>query len=105
MGSQTAFGPRGAATILSKATTISAVLFMLTSISLGIMQGNRAGVSQSVIEKTGVAPTETVTPNNLPPGAVMEQIPIAPQGESGAGGLEATPNVEVLPETPSSPQN
>ena len=32
MGSQTAFGPRGSATLLSKATTISAVLFMVTSL-------------------------------------------------------------------------
>ncbi len=31
MGSQTAFGPRGAATALSKATTWSAVIFMVTS--------------------------------------------------------------------------
>ena len=37
MGSQTAFGPRGAATRLSKATTWSAVIFMLTSITLSIM--------------------------------------------------------------------
>ena len=29
MGSQTAFGPRGSATILSKATTIAAGLFMV----------------------------------------------------------------------------
>ena len=36
MGSQTAFGPRGAATALSKATTWSAVLFMVTSITLSI---------------------------------------------------------------------
>ena len=32
MGSQTAFGPRGSATLLSKATTISAVVFMCTSL-------------------------------------------------------------------------
>jgi len=37
MGSQTVFGPRGSATVLSKATTISAVLFMLTSITLSIL--------------------------------------------------------------------
>ena len=44
MGSQTAFGPRGSATLLSKATTISAILFMLTSISLSIVatRGSRA---------------------------------------------------------------
>jgi preprotein translocase subunit SecG len=34
MGSQTAFGPRGAATALSKATTWSTVIFMVTSSSL-----------------------------------------------------------------------
>src|SRR5712691_10967120 len=33
MGSQTAFGPRGSATVLSKATTIAAAIFMVTSLS------------------------------------------------------------------------
>ena len=37
MGSQTAFGPRGAATALSKATTWSTVIFMITSITLSVM--------------------------------------------------------------------
>src|SRR5439155_24926666 len=45
MGSQTAFGPRGSATLLSKATTISAILFMLTSISLSIVATRSAGVN------------------------------------------------------------
>ena len=36
-GSQTAFGPRGAANLLTRLTTWSAVLFMLTSISLTIL--------------------------------------------------------------------
>ena len=36
-GSQTALGMRGAATILQKLTTTAAVLFMLTSLSLGIV--------------------------------------------------------------------
>lgn len=53
MGSQTAFGPRGAATVLSKATTTAAVLFMLTSITLGIWQGRNIA-SQSVIDRTGI---------------------------------------------------
>ena len=44
-GSQTAFGPRGSATLLSKATTISAILFMLTSISLSIVATRSAGTS------------------------------------------------------------
>jgi preprotein translocase subunit SecG len=45
MGSQTAFGPRGSATLLSKATTISAIIFMLTSISLSIVATRTAGTS------------------------------------------------------------
>lgn len=44
-GSQTAFGPRGSATLLSKATTISAILFMITSISLSIVATRESGVS------------------------------------------------------------
>jgi preprotein translocase subunit SecG len=43
MGSQTAFGPRGSATLLSKATTISAILFMITSISLSILATRTTG--------------------------------------------------------------
>ena len=35
-GSQTAFGPRGAANLLTKLTTWSAIIFMITSISLTI---------------------------------------------------------------------
>lgn len=43
MGSQTAFGPRGSATMLSRVTTVSTIVFMLTSISLSIMATRNAG--------------------------------------------------------------
>src|SRR5215813_13879295 len=43
MGSQTAFGPRGAATALSKATTWSAIIFMVTSITLSVYASRRSG--------------------------------------------------------------
>ena len=36
-GSQTAFGPRGAANLLTKLTTWSGIIFMCTSISLTIL--------------------------------------------------------------------
>src|SRR3984893_11961572 len=55
-GSQTAFGPRGAATALSKATTWSTIIFMLTSITLSIMASRRSG-SNSVLQ--GIAPSQT----------------------------------------------
>lgn len=58
MGSQTAFGPRGSATLLSKATTISAIIFMLTSISLSIVATRSAGTSVGpVLERHGGNPT------------------------------------------------
>jgi preprotein translocase subunit SecG len=45
-GSQTVFGPRGAGNILSKVTTISAVMFMVTSMGLWILsaRGDRSVV-------------------------------------------------------------
>ena len=47
-GSQTAFGPRGAANLLTRLTTWSAVVFMLTSIGLTIML-SRANSDHSVL--------------------------------------------------------
>lgn len=68
MGSQTAFGPRGAATALSKATTWSAVIFMLTSITLSIYATKRSGPS-SVLQgiKNTPAKTQPATPATPPP--------------------------------------
>jgi preprotein translocase subunit SecG len=51
MGSQTVFGPRGTATVLSKATTIAASLFMVTSLALAIMSSmGGAGSTGSVLQ-------------------------------------------------------
>ena len=50
MGSQTVFGPRGTATVLSKATTIAASLFMVTSLALAIMSDRSAPTSGSVLQ-------------------------------------------------------
>ena len=59
-GSQTAFGPRGAANLLTKLTTYSAIVFMLTSIGLTILL-SRAGGDHSVL--SGPAhPTHQTTP-------------------------------------------
>ena len=51
MGSQTAFGPRGSATLLSKATTASAILFMVTSLSLSIMATRRDSGGSTILDK------------------------------------------------------
>jgi preprotein translocase subunit SecG len=59
MGSQTAFGTRTAATVLSKATTWAAVIFMLTSITLSIFASRRATSSGSVLSGATSAPTKS----------------------------------------------
>jgi preprotein translocase subunit SecG len=66
-GSQAAFGPRGAATALSKATTLSAVLFMLTSVTLSIYAIKHSGPS-SVLQgvKSAPAKTQPATPAPAP---------------------------------------
>jgi preprotein translocase subunit SecG len=50
MGSQTVFGPRGTATVLSKATTVAAFLFMVTSLSLAVMADRSSPSTGSVFE-------------------------------------------------------
>jgi preprotein translocase subunit SecG len=54
-GSQTAFGPRGAATVLTKATTWCAVIFVLTSITLSIAASRKTG-PKSVLQNYNSAP-------------------------------------------------
>jgi len=58
-GSQTAFGPRGAASALSKATTWSAVAFMVTSITLAVYASKRTTGSTSVLQGVKQQPVKT----------------------------------------------
>ena len=52
MGSQTVFGPRGSATVLSKATTIAAALFMLTSLTLSVLSTRNSKSSPAIFQKS-----------------------------------------------------
>ena len=67
-GSQTAFGPRGAASALSLATTWSAVLFLVTSITLSIYAAGHSG-PKSVLEgmKSQPVKTQPATPAPVKP--------------------------------------
>jgi preprotein translocase subunit SecG len=58
-GSQTAFGARTAATVLTKATTWAAIIFMLTSITLSVFAVRRSHVTGSVLEGTRSAPAKS----------------------------------------------
>src|SRR5271155_5070126 len=55
-GSQTAFGPRGAANFLSRATTWCAAMFMATSLVLALRQSSAPGSIGSVFERLGSKP-------------------------------------------------
>src|SRR3954468_20463270 len=57
-GSQTAFGPRGAATVLTKATTWCAIIFMLTSITLSLL-ATRKGGNGSVLQNLKAPASKT----------------------------------------------
>jgi preprotein translocase subunit SecG len=61
-GSQTAFGPRSAANLLTRMTTWGAVAFMITSISLFVLIGRHSG-PHSVLEGAG---TKTAAPVHTP---------------------------------------
>jgi len=69
-GSQTAFGPRGAATFLSKATTWCAIMFMLTSMALTMHQNTTAAsTGTSVLQqfsKTSKQPAPAVPAPTAP---------------------------------------
>jgi preprotein translocase subunit SecG len=67
--SQTIFGSRGAATFLNKITTITAIIFMLTSLTLAII----AAETPSVIEQSPATQEKAVP---LP--ATPQQIPQTP---------------------------
>ena len=60
MGSQTAFGPRGTATALSRLTTWCAIIFMLTSMSLTFFASRRGATSNSIMQgvKTPSTPAQ-----------------------------------------------
>jgi preprotein translocase subunit SecG len=86
MGSQTAFGPRGSATLLSKATTISAVLFMVTSMALSILATRSAGLGTTVLEDSGTPKPAQTAPAPLPGTQPMTVTP------NGGQPMTVTPN-------------
>lgn len=80
-GSQTAFGPRGAANVLSKATTWCAIMFMLCAMALVLRSDKAVGQGSSILQRVSqpapkpapVAPpitpatTPATTPGTQPP--------------------------------------
>jgi len=80
-GSQTAFGPRGAATFLTKATTWCAIMFMLTSMALTMHQNTiAASTARSVLQQFSKTSKQTApaVPAPVIPAAPATPAPAAP---------------------------
>jgi preprotein translocase subunit SecG len=105
-GSQTAFGPRGAANVLSKATTWCAVMFMVCSFAMVVRTDKSVEEGGSILQKVSQpapkpAPVTTpVTPpanthNPLPTGQQTQppasQAPTNPQPPAAASKPAQTP--------------
>ena len=75
MGSQTTFGPRGSATVLSKATTIAAGLFMVTSLTLAILATRSAASASSVLDRNKPKQTTTLPAQPAPKPAAVPVMP------------------------------
>ena len=80
-GSQTAFGPRGAATFLSRATTWCAIVFMMTSLTLSVKRAPSEGTGiNSIIEDTEHPASKPDKPA-VPKGV---QVPLTPPAQTPA---------------------
>jgi len=76
-GSQTAFGPRGAANVLSRATTWCAIMFMFCALAMVLRQDKTAATGSSILEK--VAKPVPSSPGPAPqPAAPVTAAPTAP---------------------------
>src|SRR5258708_27333774 len=90
-GSQTAFGPRGAASVLSRATTWSAIIFMFTSITLSVFAARRTGPT-SVLSGVKPAPTKSQpAAPAAPPTVRQNQTPTQKSFASGQPRVPALP--------------
>ncbi|PYU63686.1 MAG: preprotein translocase subunit SecG [Acidobacteria bacterium] len=86
-GSQTAFGPRGAANVLSKATTWCAVMFMLCAMAMVLRTDRAVGQGSSILEKVSKPAPKPVpgTSGSRPattPATTPATAPSAPQSNS-----------------------
>src|SRR6266436_6699907 len=78
-GSQTAFGPRGAATILSQATTWCAIMFMVCALTMVVKVDRGLGTvgGSSVLEKVSKP-----APKAVPAPAPVTPTPVVPQSSA-----------------------
>ena len=89
-GSQTAFGPRGAATLLSQATTWCAVMFMICAMALVLRTDKATGQGNSILEKYSKPAATPAKPAPVTPAPVKPQSNTAPATQPPATQPPAT---------------
>jgi preprotein translocase subunit SecG len=97
-GSQTAFGPRGATTFLSRATTWCAIMFMFTSLEMTVHVSTRTAgpAGGSVLEQFS-------QPAPAAPATTAPAAPVAPAPFGATPAEPAAPAQPVAPAAPAAP--
>ena len=117
-GSQTAFGPRGAANVLSKATTWCAIMFMLCAFALtlradkAVEQGEGGSVLQNVSKPAPKPAAPATTPavpqpnthDSLPAGQQPAQVPATTPQSSNPPASQAPAKSQPAAQPPASSQ-
>jgi preprotein translocase subunit SecG len=102
-GSQTAFGPRGAATILSQATTWCAVMFMICALALMIRTDKAVEQGGSVLHQTSKSSPKK-TPATIPAAPAPVPQSSAPQSNPPASSTAPAPSsTQPAPAQPKKP--
>lgn len=89
-GTQTAFGPRGSANVLSRATTILAALFMVTSLGLSMLRPSESSILDRVNGPTAT-PSASAPAKSKGPEASIPIAPAAPAVTTPAATTPASP--------------
>jgi preprotein translocase subunit SecG len=103
-GSQTAFGPRGAANVLSRATTWCAIMFMLCAMAMVLRTDKVVGQSGSILQRVSQpAKTPAKAPATTPPASAPATTPnpnnsAAPATNPNTSG--SSPASQPPPQTP-----
>jgi preprotein translocase subunit SecG len=102
-GSQTAFGPRGAATILSRATTWCAIMFMVCAMALVLRTDKSVEQGGSVLQQVSKPASKAAPakPQTTPPQPGAPAPSNAPTGQTPA--QQPPANSQPAPAQPKKP--
>lgn len=94
---QTAFGARGATTFLHKLTVFSFIIFVLTTLGIGILQ---SGGNSSVMRNGAAARKPAAAPVRAPGGKTVPVTPARPASGPGAATPAPAPPGPANPQAP-----